>query len=98
MADDVMMADESVPPNATAPGQSPPITALDRRDAGIRVVPVMFGRVVVVVDDVDVSAFADPGAACVGGGEAGRADGAEWEEDPDRQGGGGQEARTGRPG
>src|SRR5581483_5241062 len=94
MAADLMMADESVPPSATAPVQSAAIAAREMRAAGIRVVPVMFGWVVVVVDDVDVSALTPPGAACDGGRDAGRAGDAEGDDDPDWQAARRSEAAT----
>jgi hypothetical protein len=73
MAADRIMADESVPSSPTEPGQSAAITECAMRAAGIRVVPVMFGRVVVVDEDVVVSALTPPGAAC------GREDDPEWQ-------------------
>ena len=58
------MAQPSVPSRATTPGQSATTLDLETRSAGILVVPVMFGLVVVVDEDVVVSDRMAPPLAC----------------------------------
>src|SRR5581483_822093 len=58
------VADPAVPSSATAPGQSAATIACETRAAGTRVVPVMLEAVVVVDEDVLVSALTAPPEAC----------------------------------